>query len=367
MQPVKIFEHSPEDRLRLQNRVCPIPFQDINIYEDGFVSLCCYTWQPTYIGNVNETSLYTMVQGQIVRDIQATMFDGSYKYCESKLCPDLANYISFGQSYNLLDKRADDFLSRMEGVKKTVSIFLNYDKSCNLECPSCRNEKILFTDKDRPASVQLTHDNAIKSIKELLEQNFQVQLNITGSGDAFASPLYSTLLKSLRDEDNVSLKLQTNGVLMTPDRFTPTMMRKTHYVNVSVDASTEETYRIVRKGGSFRAVQKNVADFDKLASAKSFWVHFGWQLNFVVQTENFLEIPDFARWVLSLKSRPVGWFNLIADWGHLGQKRFENKAIWREDHPRHREFLAVLCDDVLLEPQLKLGSLAPYVAKARNG
>src|SRR5690606_12426885 len=102
-----------------------------------------------------------------------------------------------------------------------------------------------------PPRLKQVHEAVFRNIEELRQAGFALTLNITGSGDAFASPLYSRLLRELSYDPRLKLELQTNGVLMEESKFTPAMFQMLRFLAVSVDAASKPVYDQVRRGGNF--------------------------------------------------------------------------------------------------------------------
>lgn len=354
---------------RLGSVVCEVPFTAFQIYEGGHVSNCCFTWLPKRLGNINEKSLYELYAGQAAAEIRQSVQDGSYRFCDVNVCPKLAEFLNTSNppGHPLLPvQQAQDLSSDpVPPLGRTIRVYFNYDKSCNLQCPSCRSERLLYSRANAPASLLSTHENTIKSVEELLVKGYRVMVNLTGSGDPFASPLYWDYLKSLQPRLNLSLNLQTNGLLMDESRLLPAIRSTLDFVNISVDAATEETYLKVRKGGLFQKVKANVEMFDRLALAGEFPRLSGWQLNFIVQADNFREMEAFAVWALQRETVTSIWFNLIADWGHLSEEEFRRRAVWMKSHPEHEEFLEAVQSPVLRQPRIHLGNLSGYLKDAK--
>ena len=147
---------------------------------------------------------------------------------------------------------------------------------------------------------------------------------------------------------------------MTPERFHSRLKQKTQHVNVSVDAGTESTYEKIRPGGKWSQLTKNIFLLDQNIANKEFPDLFSWQLNFIVQHENYLEIPLFLDWAFKLKSKPNIWFNLIDDWGHLNKTQFNSKAIWKNTHPRHQDFLQTISTIPMGNSQIKQSNLMHF-------
>lgn len=335
---------------------CSVPRRDLHIYENGKVSFCCYTWLPHYIGNINQTSILEILESQKAKNIQKSTTFGNFKHCNEDLCPALVTLKKQNRVIEPLSKQTHklDF--------KHLTLFLNYDKSCNLTCSSCRNDLIYFNKKNMPEGLRNTHNAVLENIDDLLANKYELSLNITGSGDAFASELYSQLMNEVSNKESIKFCLQTNGILMNEQNVTPQIRKKILWLNVSVDAATNETYHKVRRGGKWSVLMNNIHWMNDEISRGGLDVLQGWQLNFIVQEENYHEIPMFLEWALSLSSKPQVWFNLINDWGHLPRKEFQQKAIWRAGHPQHQNFLNTLRQVPPVHSQVLYGNLLNYMS-----
>ena len=65
-----------------------------------------------------------------------------------------------------------------------------------------------------------------------------------------------------------------------------------HSIFISLDASFETTYNQIRRGGNFKLVKKNIAF---LVTQRKKNILKKIQLDFVVQDNNFHEMPDFVK------------------------------------------------------------------------
>lgn len=335
---------------------CVYPEERLEVHNEGRVFFCCPTWLPTPIGNVRDQTLLQLRESSQGKAIRASVRDGSFAYCKKKLCP----YLS---ELETKDKLQPPIVSANSGERpQQIAVMLNYDFSCNLRCPSCRSTQILYRRDQLPPLVSEVHQAVEKSLAELLSAGFDLKLNITGSGDAFASPLYYDLLQKCEYSPHLRLELQTNGILMQEKRFTSAMKAMTEFIAVSVDASSSATYEKIRQGGNFSTLQENIVRMNQWIKQGAFPVLRDFKLNFIVQKDNYEEIVDFARWAQSLDSVTEIWFNLIADWGHLPAATFAEKAIWRDDHPEHKQFLKVLESPVLrADARMNWGNMGHFM------
>ena len=137
-------------------------------------------------------------------------------------------------------------------------------------------------------------------------------------------------------------------------------------VLVSVDAATEDTYKIVRKNGNFKKLQRNLIDFDELVDSKNFPNLINWQTNFILQRDNYKELKDFVVWQLTFKSKPSIWTSLITQWGHITNEEFTSMAVWQSHHLLYKELVEILKDPIFQNSQLNLGAMSALINKEQN-
>ncbi len=353
-----------QSRFPLDQVTCDFPLWRFEILPGGKIHHCCPTWLPHSVANITEVSLLDAFRSEKSADIRREIQRGNFKYCEAKLCPYLSRYANTGDIASPIHPRGKvaelNETHSVERAKKLL-VMLNYDASCNLRCPSCRNELVMYKEEAAPPELMAIHRAVMRNIRELKEAGYKLSLNITGSGDAFASPLYYRLLRELEYDPKLGLELQTNGVLMEEARFTEPMLRMVKFIAVSIDASSQPVYDLVRRGGNFARVRKNMDWLNEAIEGGRFAAKPYVKVNFIVQKENFREMASFAKWILGYPSVSQLWFNQIADWGHLPKEDFAARAVWRAGHPEHAELRECLKDPILRDPRIDLGNLTSYL------
>jgi MoaA/NifB/PqqE/SkfB family radical SAM enzyme len=201
----------------------------------------------------------------------------------------------------------------------------------------------------------------------LLKQGNKVLLQITGSGDPFASPLYWNYLLELANNPinkNITLQLDTNGILMTKENLIkikslwPQIVR----INFSIDAATESTYKIIRKNGNFTKLQKNLNMLDELITQGNFPNLSSWQTNFIMQQDNYKELEEYVTWQLTLKSKPLISLSLIEHWIHMSTDKFKSMAIWNTIHPERNALIEILKNPIFKHSQIR-GNISGLVSK----
>ena len=91
--------------LGLTGKYCYHPFNTITVDGFGDVYVCiCQAWLPISVGKIWEfDSLKAIVQSPRAREIQSSIIDGSYRYCDHNTC----SIIQEGELENRIEHRPD--------------------------------------------------------------------------------------------------------------------------------------------------------------------------------------------------------------------------------------------------------------------
>jgi MoaA/NifB/PqqE/SkfB family radical SAM enzyme len=351
----------------LEDRFCRNPFVQLDVYEDGRVYSCCSSWLPTPLGNIKRVPVKQAWNSSASQQIRASILDGSFRYCDHKVCP----RIQEGTLPTLEEARENPLLREIIDQRRTEldepPTFINLcnDASCNLWCPSCRTQRINHNQGKEYEKRQHLQDTVTQALFSTpTERHFTV--NVTGSGDPFASAVFRNFLYNLEGKDfpNMRINLQTNGVLLTPRNWQ--RMEKIHRniatILVSFDAATEATYAITRRGGNWRWLLDNTARLGELRQRGELGLL---RLDFVVQAVNYREMAEFVRLGKSLGADQVS-FSMVLDWGTWSLEEYARQCIWKRDHPEFEAFIRVLEDDIFDDPQVVLGNLTEYRIMAKE-
>lgn len=332
----------------LKLRFCAAPFENIETEPGGSVSFCCPAWLPVPIGNLNESSPDDIWNSKNAQDIRASILDGTYRYCSRTHCPKFSAG-SLPKTSNLSKSKLRDIAAK----KRThlacgpSNIVLSHDRSCTLSCPSCRTQVILAKKKAQKA----LNDMADTVIYPLLKNAERVR--ITGSGDPFGSAHFQYVIRNLDRANNPKLRLdlQTNGVLLTPALWDRLKLEgRVDTLIVSVDATRPKTYTVVRRGGDFDTLRRNLDFFaglrrdDRIAK---------FRLDFVVQALNFREMPEFVHLARRLGCDGVK-FQMIRGWGTYSPAEFARVDIGDPAHPEHSDFQKTIGRPELTTPYVEI-------------
>jgi uncharacterized radical SAM superfamily Fe-S cluster-containing enzyme len=295
----------------------------------------------------------------ITKDIRRGIHDGSFRHCDHELCPLIQG--------GLLENKEDVKGPRMKKIVEEGLVddldpdFYNlcYDNSCNLSCPSCRKNKILY--KEGPI-----YDKKIEIQEQIIKDIFykphdrNCTVNVTGSGDPFGSKIFRELLFNIDGKNfpRVNINLQTNGIMFTPKYWNK--MKKIHNnintVIVSFDACTSETYSKVRRGGNWEALQDNMEFISFLRKEN---IVRRLRIDFVMQQLNYKEAPDAVTLAKKYNADDM-FFSRIINWGTFKDQDFNQHAVWSDIHPEHADFLSMMKDERMGDEIVSLGNLTEF-------
>ncbi len=296
------------------------------IQPDGTVYPCiCAWWPKIQLGNIYRDDFFEIINSDEARAFREQVHTGKYDLCRTEQClPDF-------------EPVATQILNSIAASNYEIDhpryYALNYDPSCNLVCPSCRPTKLTLRGDQRATVLELQD--------RLLERGAfeNATIHLTQEGDPFASQVYRQLLKKLNNERPVGTRLilQTNGLGLTPKvvRELENLHSAIDTISVSIDAATASTYAVVR-GGDFDLLLENLENLHRVFVQPG---KAGLILNFVLQTANYQEVPQF----LELASR-LGASCFIGMIGNkcMSEDVYRTHAVFDWRHPEFHKFIKVM-------------------------
>lgn len=345
--------HHPEGFL------CTTPFEYAHIQANGDVYPCCPSKFGKIIGNLRRNTLEEIWRSPEAIETRESMVDGSYRFCNAQACEYLRDAKARGKPLSpvpLVRWAEREKLLDAQQMPKVVNF--GFDRTCNLSCNYCRAE--IF--RPKPLELEIIRNidaNIFESNLGRLER-----IILLGEGDPFASPFYRDKLQHYEwsRHPKLRIKIQSNGLLLTPSMWKS--IERSHcaidWISISVDACAPETYKINRNG-DFNLLLRNlefIADLRAAGAINQFYI------NFLVQANNFEEMPAFA----SLGKRlgcDIIEFQRLENWGTYTEHEYRERAVHESFHPRHQDFLRVIRDPELQHSAvwlLKLSDCLPGTA-----
>jgi len=353
----------PENsKFNLTDRFCATPFQKLDVL-DGGTHLCCASWLTQSAGDLGTADQWEDVwNSSVAQDIRASIFDGSFRYCNKTACPHIGN--NSLPTKTEMAARSGKWRDIVENERVALpvgpeQVTLAYDDSCNLSCPSCRVEKYAANSADRERYDQLQENAILPMLRDTK------QVDITGSGDPFASKNFRRLMERLTAADYPDLRIQimTNGMLMTPrewERFPSLHNGRVSIMRVSLDAATGATHEKLRRGARWPVMLENLAFIRELRKKGEIGL-----LVFAcaVQVDNYHEMGDLIDFAHEYGADRVNFLR-ITNWGTFSNAEYAHAAVFMPSHPQHADFLKAMQDPRLKDPIAGLYDLSEFAHAA---
>jgi sulfatase maturation enzyme AslB (radical SAM superfamily) len=361
-----------KNKTDLKDFVCWFPFGFTEITHDR-QTLCCSGWLTKDIGS--NKNLKENWDSDTANEIRESVLDGSFKYCKKDTCPFLSTVINSGvetgpilskkrlgiEDVNTLEeykevyplKHADETFG-YPGTPKQFKVV--WDSTCNLACPSCRPNFITNTDGNT-----LNTEEIFKDIIKHYGQGVHTMM-MSGYGDPFYSTGLFNFLQTMKGEDWPSLQnihLHTNAMLWNERNWTiiKNSHKWIHSAEISIDAATKETYQIVRKGGKWDLLLKNLEFISTLGLREI-------TFSYVVQADNYKEMSNFYKLIKEIfKDSSINilfYYYKILDWGVMDSSDYEKAAIWKDTHPQYTQFQKEVSDLIKIQDESVSHSLWEY-------
>jgi organic radical activating enzyme len=290
----------------------------------------------------------------IIKKVRNSILDGSYKYCSKTKCPYLSKLVNSTEeelktkytSKNPDSAYFDYFYNKDKFLEKfgltndsdweffPKLIYFNFDKSCNLKCPSCRTDLI-------PNSKNKITEKIIESIDNQFSSEVEV-IHITGSGDPFYSNAFRTYLQNFNPTKYPKLKsiyIVSNGNMFTKKMWEsmPNIHPYVKELEISIDAATKDTYENkVRLNGDWDKLTDNLKYLSTLKFNNLVF-------SFVIQDHNVHEILKFKELIknsFDYKKTPYTiMYRAIQDWNHQSKEWINERSVQNPSHPKHQELL----------------------------
>lgn len=332
---------------------CPKPFEFLAVQSDGSAWVCCEDWLPISIGNLSgNEKLEDVWNSDKAKSIRRSILEGTFEYCHHTRCP----FIVSNTLPDIDEKRALELL-KFANYNSTIraplpqKLSLAYDPTCNLKCPFCRSDYIVLSKEGRSNAQQIQEKLFSTSSQSLKE------ITLIGYGDPFSSTVFVEFLKTVDPGEYpfLTINLITNGLLLTSRMWDS--VSAAHgligNIHVSIDACSVETYK-QNRGGKFQVLLKNLKFIASLRKQKAI---SRFEIGFVVQNNNFEEMPDFV-WLGKKLDCDEVLFQKIFNWGTYEEEDFKEIAVHEPIHKRHQDFVNVLNSEILEDKIVNLSNLS---------
>ena len=301
---------------------CDFPKRVLVVDREGECFICaCEAWLPISVGNIMSFKrLADIWTTPAARAIQQDIKERKYTHCAVDRCGVLTQ-----------DQRARDFTGRTD-IDDCYYISINIDDSCNLACPSCRPDINNITEGPEFEA----RASMVNHLVLLLEQFDQpAHIVMSGNGDPLASSIMRPLLHSYNPLPNQTIRLFTNGLLLTKQLKDNPIVDNISQYFISIDAGSRAVYETVRQPGRWDVLIRNFDFLREVVAITGAEV----LLKFVLQAANYSDMENFI--LLCEHYGFAGVINRLEDWGTWPDFN-QQDCIGNVNHPAHQASIAEL-------------------------
>jgi len=297
---------------------CDFPSRSLVVDRRGNCFVCaCEAWLPITVGQIQDFNTLEQVwSNPTAVSLQKDIDEKKFTHCAVDRCGILTRNVRISD-YGNPNWKSDS--------QNFYYISINVDDSCNLACPSCR-ENIVMVTSGPEYEKRLAQVNHIINLLE--EFDHPCHITMTGNGDPLASFIMRPLIHQYRPRHNHTIRLFTNGLLLEKQLSTSTVVNNITQYFVSIDAGSKDVYEKVRWPGQFHILNQNLAFLQKLIERTQATV----LLKFVLQKDNCDDMQNFVE--LCEKYGFSGVVNRLEDWG-TWDNFLQQDVVGNKQHPLH--------------------------------
>jgi len=304
--------------------ICAKPFFRFGISAHSYFFCCVAPLTGIvsyYEESIEKLSLYDIWfnVGQKIRDLM--LVKGYEEVCEVRDCSALVNRPpKFLPDNELTPKQRENWekLKYLQEGAYPNEIELILGLFCNMRCIHCSQQKYRYENKMFLLDVS---DRLREELTNFL--SYAEQVIIIG-GEPTISPIYYDMLDITRKAQGAKIKISTNGQLIR-QQIIPNL-DIIRWVDISVDAASEETYNKIRKGGDWNLLLKGINELSKYDNVRI-------TINNVISSLNYHEMPDMIEFAHKYNANV--FFDCVRNYGNekldrLFSNYFSNKEKKQE-------------------------------------
>lgn len=283
--------------------------------------------------------------------IRKQILNNNYSCCRVELCGNNSNPSLKELEY------IDTNIELKEEMPLPRFVKFCHDFECNVHCITCR-ESVMCQSKENLEKLNSEIDTYYLP---LLKNAETVCMN--GIGDCLASRHGRVFLKRIAEVyPKIKFDLHTNGLLCNEKLLSElNILNRLSVVEISLHASTKETYDKIVLGSDWNKVIKNI---EWLADLKKQGKLDDLLLFFVVENINYKEMPDFVK--LAEKYGAQAYFWTYNNWMVQSEREAREMSIFDRRHRDYNELVKVLHNDIFKSKNCHLNPKLLEISKSNE-
>lgn len=300
---------------------------------------CCSTWVKYPIGNPASDSPEQCWNSTVAKLYRLSADTRTYCFCKKDAC----GIMNRGK---LNQKKVTVYT-----VPEKITLGLDY--TCNLHCASCRD----YTQVASGEQLRIRQKFADDIIQTgWLEKTKELELS--GSGEALFSKIDRKILFSNETCKRNSISLMSNGILLNEENLQKLRQHfKNIRLNISIDAATESTYNVLRRGGDWHVLMNNLENICNMRQMNEIdYV----EIRMVVQKKNYKEMPDFVRLGKKYQVDKVVFTKLL-NWDMYSDEEYFEQAMLTKEGIIKGELKKILMMEIFKEQIVVISEFKKFI------
>lgn len=349
--------------------LCEKPFRAYELKREGRTLICGGMFE-TYdkVEPMYYADFIDIWNSNVLKVVRLSCVNGTYTFCNQIVCNHIREkcvssidpedyqyerektkeqlkYLKNKKKYPRNTVFAADNYNKRE-LKYPATVQMGFDDTCNFQCPSCRKE-IYCADSEKISEL----NNFKKRVYEEILDNV-LRIKVAGTGEAFASSVYREMIF----DQALAKRLDGIGIISNGSLFDPAAFKKISNIwksiniFISMDGATKNTAEKLRKGVKFEKWKQNM---EYLGEMKKQGKISKFAFNFVVQKDNYLEMPAFVEMCLGFQADKIK-FSMVTNWGNWTKEEFNEISMFDENGEMKPELAEVLQNDIFSRPEVFL-------------
>jgi MoaA/NifB/PqqE/SkfB family radical SAM enzyme len=343
--------------------------QDISLIEEDYFGYSIYYFN---------SRVYALPVGDAVDKIHKMDSKVEVAYSLTALARIIARRLGLAElerplSTDFFDQRTFDSVvlkehSTLDGQKieekvneSPTEVVLAHDDSCNISCPSCRNEVVIAK-----REVSDRYDMMIPYFLKLVEGS-QV-LVTSGSGDPFASRHFRRLLKAVGEgqypdygliklRNDFRINLMTNGLAFNRKNYDDLRLKgRVGIVALSIDAAHPITYETLRRGSKWPVLIDALRFMLSIRDENPYMLMISY---FTIQHDNYRELPAFVELCKKYRFNQIQ-LNTLRNFGAWTNEEFLLENVADPRNSEYEDFLEVMRHPALKNNFTSLGNAKDF-------
>jgi len=247
----------------IPDTICAIPWNNIEIKQDGNITPCCMSTNISY-GNINNTTIEQAFYSEKANNFRQQLLNGE-KPSECNACWHAENMGSTSIRQHNEKRLLDDFLNNTLANPVVRNLDLKFNNTCNFKCRICgpTSSSLIAQEQHKFFNIPLVQQHNWGESDQFKNQIINVLSNVNNidmyGGEPFLIKKFSAVLQLAIDlgySKNIRLHYNSNGSIW-PENFVPLWSKfKKVDIHFSID-NIGEKFNLER-GGNWNEVENNI-------------------------------------------------------------------------------------------------------------